>query len=217
MAMTTIVLADDHFIVRIGLKTLLSGEPGCTVVGEAIDGLAAVGMVRELRPEVLVLDLMMPGMNGIQVIEEIKRIAPQTRIIVLSMHADQSYVSEALRKGADGYVVKDSLAHEIVGAIHTVMSGSTYLSDQLKVCELDNSRNTGAARTNGRDKILTNREREILSMVARGLANKEIATLLSISIRTVEAHRSRIMRKLNIHSHAGLIHFAMRQNILYLP
>ena len=215
--MTTIVLADDHFIVRIGLKTLLSAEPGCTVVGEAIDGLAAVELVRELRPDVLILDLMMPGMNGIQVIGEIKRTAPKTRIIVLSMHADHSYVSEALQKGADGYVVKDSLAHEIVGAIHAVMAGTTYLGDQLKVCKLGSSRNTGAAGTNDRDKTLTGREKEILSMVARGMANKEIATLLTISIRTVEAHRSRIMRKLNIRSHAGLIHFAMRQNLLNLP
>jgi len=215
--MTTIVLADDHAIVRIGLRTLLAAEPDCTVVGEAINGLAAVEMVRELLPVVLILDLMMPVMNGIQVIGEVKRTAPKTRIIVLSMHADRSYVNEALQKGADGYVVKDSLAHEIVGAIHAVISGNSYLSDPLKVCELDSSRYTGAADMRDRDMMLTGREREILSMVARGMANKEIAALLTISIRTVEAHRSRIMRKLNIHSHAGLIHFAMRQNLLNLP
>jgi two-component system response regulator NreC len=215
--MTTIVLADDHAIVRIGLRTLLAAEADCTVVGEAINGLAAVEMVRELRPVVLILDLMMPVMNGIQVIGEVKRIAPKTRIIVLSMHADKSYVNEALQKGADGYVVKDSLAHEIVGAIHAVISGNRYLSDPLKVRELDSSRYASAADMRDRDMMLTGREREILSMVARGMTNKEMATLLSISIRTVEAHRSRIMRKLNIHTHAGLIHFAMRQNILYLP
>ena len=215
--MTTLVLADDHIIVRIGLKTLLSGEPGCKVVGEAMNGVAAVEMVRELRPDVLILDLMMPGMNGIQAIGEVKRTVPKTRIIILSMHANQSYVSKALQKGADGYVVKDSLAHEIVGAIRSAMSGTTYLSEPLKVCEQAGSRYSSASDVRDRDKMLTVREKEILSLVARGRANKEIATLLSISIRTVEAHRSRIMRKLNIHSHAGLIHFAMRENLLNLP
>ncbi len=214
---TTIVLADDHAIVRIGLRTLLSAEPGFKVVGEAIDGGVAIEMVRKLRPDMLVLDLMMPVMNGILVIGEIKREVPKTRIIVLSMHADQSYVSESFQKGADGYVVKDSLAHEIVGAIHAVMSGNVYLSGQLRVCEQDNALAYRAADTKASDAALTVREKEILTMVARGLANKEIATSLSISIRTVEAHRSRIMRKLNIHSHAGLIHFAMRQNVLNLP
>jgi DNA-binding NarL/FixJ family response regulator len=214
--MTTIVLADDHAIVRIGLRTLLAAESGCSVVGEAVNGVAAVEMVRELRPDVLILDLMMPEMSGMQVIDEIKRAAPGTRIIVLSMHADRSYVSESLQKGADGYVVKDSLAHEIVGAIHAVMAGATYLSEPLQACMVAGERNDTAALP-VRDKILTAREKEILSMVARGMANKEIAALLFISIRTVEAHRSRIMRKLNIHSHAGLIHFAMRQNILHLP
>ena len=214
--MTTIVVADDHFVVRVGLQTLLSGEPGYRVVGEAIDGRAAVESVRELRPDVLILDLMMPALNGMEVIEEVKRIAPKTRVIVLSMHANESYVSEALHKGADGYVVKDSLASELFDAIHAVMTGRRYLSGRFSLQPREKplpqtGRGTAAKAS------LTVREQEVLLQIAQGRANKEIATRLSISIRTVETHRSKIMRKLGIKSHAGLIHYATKQNVLSLP
>lgn len=214
--MTTLVVADDHLVVRVGLKTLLSGGPGYKVIGEAIDGCAAVEAVRDLKPDVLILDLMMPASNGMEVIEEVKRIAPRTRIIVLTMHANESYVSEAFHKGADGYVVKDSLASELFDAIHTVMAGRRYLSERFSL-----SLGGKPLPQTGRGKTvktsLTVREQEVLLQIAKGQANKEIATALSISIRTVETHRSKIMRKLGIKSHAGLIHYATRQNILSLP
>ncbi len=140
----------------------------------------------------------------------------RTRIIVLSIQTDQPPASEALQQDADGCAARNSLAHELIGAVPAIISGKTYHSEQLHVCELNSAGDNSFPGMSGLGGTLTAREREILSLVARGLANKEIAARLSISIRTVEAHRSKIMRKLNIHNHAGLIHFAMRRDILCL-
>lgn len=211
MSAVTIIVADDHQVVRMGLKTLLSQETDFQVIGEAGDGLEAVHSVRKLKPDVLVLDLMMPVLNGMAVIEELNRAALRPRIIVLSMHTNEAYVTEALRKGADGYVVKDSIADEIVHAIRVCLGGQQYLSGQLNV-----SPQNKAARPD-RGHTLTMREQEILHLITQGKANKEIADLLSISVRTVEAHRAKIMRKLDIRSHAGLICYAMREHFPSLP
>lgn len=213
MSIVTVIVADDHQVVRMGLKTLLSQELDFQVIGEAADGLAAVNIVRKLKPHVLVLDLMMPARNGMAVIEELTRQAHRPRIVVLSMHTNEAYVAEALRKGADGYVVKDSIADEIVQAIRVVLCGQQYLSGQLNVVP---QKTAGRTRTD-RDPILTLREQEVLHLITQGKANKEIASHLAISIRTVEAHRARIMRKLGISSHAGLIHYAIRENFQPLP
>ncbi len=217
MPVVNIMVADDHQVVRLGLKTILSQEPGFQVIGEAADGLETIRLVQKLKPEVLVLDLMMPVLSGMAVIEELSRQAGRPRIIVLSMHTNEAYVTEALRKGAHAYVVKDSIAAEIIEAVRAVMAGQQYLSGQLRSCPLNGGGASGLHATRGRNHALTLREQEILSEIAQGKANKEIADQLSISVRTVEAHRAKIMRKLGIHSHAGLIQFAMRENFLSLP
>lgn len=210
----TIALADDHPVVRIGLRTLLEKEPDLKVVGEAFDGLEAVRMVKQVDPHVLILDLMMPGMNGMYVTSEVKRHSTQTKIIILSMHAGEQYVQEMFNRGADGYVVKDTLAGEIVHAVRAVMEGRRYVGDLLPehagfACVPQ----PADAEVDPYDR-LTAREREILYMVAKGLKNNEIAAQLNISIRTAEAHRAHIMRKLNLRTQSALVQFALKRNLL---
>lgn len=208
----TIVLADDHPVVMLGLRSLIEKEPDLRIAAEAPDGLSALRAVQRAQPDALIMDLMMPGMNGMDVIREVRRLDCPTAIVVLSMHSDEAYVSEALARGADAYILKDSLAEDTIKAVRAVLAGHRYLSQQLKQCSWTPPAGTRV----GRDAALTDREREVLILIARGRANKEIASQLSISVRTVETHRAKIMRKLGIRSHAGLIHYALRQNSLLL-
>lgn len=204
----TIVIVDDHPVVRMGLRTLMEGEPECRIVGEAANGKEAVALVEDLCPNVLILDLMLPGMNGMQVIGEVRHRAPATRVIVLSMHSDRAYVNEAFRRGAHGYVVKDSLAEQIMVAIRTVMTGSRFPADRTPAAGHAGSASGTSSGVDCRSHDLTAREQEILMHIANGKSNKEIADSLAISVRTVETHRARIMHKLDLRSHAALIHFA---------
>ncbi len=199
----TILIADDHPVVRMGLRTLLEREPDCRVVAEADDGVAAVSLAEQCHPDILILDLMMPGRNGMDVIDEIVRQAPSTRVIVLSMHCDRAYVDEAFRRGARGYVAKDSLGERIQVAVRTVMTGGQFIAEAPPVAPYGRTAPAAPVRP------LTPREREILASIAKGMSNKEIALHLSISVRTVETHRSRIMHKLELKSHAALIRFAL--------
>jgi two-component system response regulator NreC len=214
---TSIIIADDHAVVRLGVRTLLAEVPDCAVVGEAVDGLDAVSQVLKLEPDLLLLDLMMPKLNGLQVIDEIRRKSVRTRIIVLSIYDHVSYVSESMQRGADAYVLKDSLADEIVQAIRAVAGGRQFVSKQLSDYLVPDGRPASGFKTTGRTEALTARERTVLALIAGGYANKEIAAHCTISVRTVEAHRARIMRKLGIRSHAALIHYAMRENFLSAP
>lgn len=212
--MTTIVLADDHHIVRQGLRALLEVENDLKVVGEAGDGLEAVRNVETLNPEVLVLDLMMPGLNGLDVLKQIKKRAPHTHIVILSMYANEAYVLEALSNGASAYVLKDSSSADLVMAVREAAAGRRYLSPPLSDRAIEVYQEKAKAANLDRYETLTSREREVFHMAAEGLTNPEIATRLGISSRTAETHRSNLMHKLDLHTQADLIRFALRKGII---
>lgn len=200
--MTTIVLADDHPMIRQGVRTVLEAEPDWRVVGEAADGTAVLGLVTRLKPEILIVDLMMPGLNGIEVTQQIRQHAPQTRVIVFSMHADKAYVREALIKGAAGYVLKETDATGLIRAVREVLAGRRYLSHTLAELAIDWS------------EMLTARERQVLQLAAQGASNAEIGGRLSISPRTAETHRANLIRKLGLQTQADLIRYAFQHGIL---
>ena len=210
-----IVIAEDHTILRQGLRALLSSDPDFEVVGEAEDGRAAVRSVEKLSPDLLLMDLSMPRMTGMEAITEIKKRSPDTRIVVLTVHKGEEYVLSALRAGADGYVLKDAGRDELVTAVKKVLEGKRYLSPDIsdKVIE-----GYLEGRRSSKDQTpwdtLTQREREILKLIAEGYKNKEIAEQLFISLKTVEKHRSNLMRKLDLHNTAALTAFAMEKGII---
>jgi two-component system response regulator NreC len=216
MQKLTIVLADDHHVVRQGLRTLLEGALDCSVVGEAADGHAAIELVKRLQPAVLVVDVVLPHLNGLEVIRQIQQIAPQTRIVVLSMHADEAYVREALRAGAIAYVLKESHADEFVQAVQQAAAGKRYLSPPLTERALDAYIAQSAETPFDLAEMLTSREREVLILAAQGGTTAEIASRLSLSGRTVEAYRARMMRKLGLRSQMDLIRYALRQGLIDL-
>ena len=211
---TTIVLADDHHLVRQGLRALLEAEPGFCLVGEAGDGLEALELVRRLQPDVIVLDLVMPGLNGLEVTRQVKDGCPRTRVVILSMHANEAYVLEALKNGASAYVLKDSSVIELVRAVREVAAGRRYLSPPLSERAIETYIQKAQELTLDAYETLTNREREVLHLAAEGHSNPEIADRLSISSRTVETHRANMMRKLDLHSQTDLIRYALQRGII---
>lgn len=212
--MITIVLAEDHHIVRQGLKALLAGEKSFKLLGEAGDGLEAVNLVAKHKPNVLLLDLMIPRLHGLEVVRRIREEHPATRVLVLSMHSDEPYVVEALRSGALGYVLKDCATSNLPEAIRTVAAGKRYLSPMLAERAMDAIFQNAAQPTLDAYDTLTERERLILQLAAEGLSNPEIATKLFISPRTAETHRANLMRKLSLHSQTDLVRFAIRRKII---
>ncbi|MDE3091111.1 MAG: response regulator transcription factor [Chloroflexota bacterium] len=211
----SILLADDHHVVRQGLRTLLEAQVDFHVVGEAADGLEAVRLVERFKPNVLVVDLMMPGINGIEVACQVKSRSPQTRVVVLSMHANEAYVLEALQCGASAYVLKESTAEELVRAIRAVAAGRHYLSPPLseRAIEAYTQKIAGDAALDLYE-TLTHREHEVLHLAAEGRTTSEIAERLSISPRTAETHRTNLMRKLGLHSQTELVRYALQRGIL---
>lgn len=212
-----IVIADDHNIVRQGLQRILDAEPDFKVVGDADNGIRAVALVEEKLPDILVVDLMMPGLNGLEVTRQVSKQTPRTRIIILSMHQDDGYILQALRAGAKGYVLKESTTTELVQAIHEVMAGERYLSKKLnnKFIDLLINQVDEQMQVDPYEQ-LTNREREVLQLVAEGRSSVEIAQLLTISSRTVEAHRFNITKKLNLLNTAEIVRYAIKRGIISL-
>ncbi len=210
----TIVLADDHLIVRQGLHALLKAETDFDVIGEAGDGIQAMDLVRKLNPDVVVLDLMMPGLNGLEVARQLGKQTPNTKIIILSMYDDEGFVLEALSNGVSAYVLKDAGSTDLIQAVREVQSGHRYLSPPLSDRAIDIYEQMTKANTTDKYEMLTNREREVFQLSAEGHTNSEIATRLGISVRTAETHRSRLMNKLDIHNQADLTRYALRRGII---
>ena len=212
--MTTIALVDDHHVVRQALRALLESEPDFHVIGEAADGLEAIQMVASLQPEILVLDLMMSGMNGLEVTRQVNKRSPETSIVILSMYGNEGYVHEALKAGAKAYVLKESTSKELVRAVREAAVGHRYLSPPLSERAIEAYMRKTEGTMLDPYETLTTREREVLHLVAQGYTNAEIAERLYISRRTVEVHRANMMRKINMHTQADLTRYALQRGVL---
>ncbi len=210
-----ILLADDHNILRDGMRLLLERQPGFAVVGEAGDGREIVEMAREHHPDVIVMDIAMPNMNGIEATRRIVEKNPETGIVILSMHYDESYVLRSLKAGARAYLLKDALKAELIAAIRAVSEGRSFFSPKVsRILQEDYVEALGRKNADDSYELLTDREREILQLVAEGKTNKEIATILNVSLYTVDTHRTHILQKLNLHSVPELILYAVRKGII---
>lgn len=216
MKATTIILADDHPFVRQGLRAMLAREPGFQLLAETGDGLEAVRLVEQLRPQVLIVDLMMPGLNGLEVTRQVSQLrhCPPTQVVVLSMQSDEQYVIEALHNGARGYVLKDAPAEELIAAIHEATNGQPYLSRHFADRAFELFQQARAAANGDPFATLSSREREVLQLTAEGLSSTQISERLFISARTVETHRVNLMRKLGLHNQAEIIRYAVRRGVV---
>jgi DNA-binding NarL/FixJ family response regulator len=210
-----IVIAEDHTILREGLRSLLSADPNFEIVGEAEDGREAIRCVEKLKPDLILTDLSMPRMNGMEAIKEIRRISPVTKILVLTVHKAEEYILSTFRAGANGYLLKDSTHAELVMAVKKVLSGKQYISPEISEKVIEGyleGKKTLKSRTSW--ETLTQREREILKLIAEGYKNKEIADDLCISVKTVEKHRANLMEKLDLHSIQALTAFAIEKGLV---
>jgi two-component system, NarL family, response regulator NreC len=214
--MTTILLVDDHKIMRQGLRSLLSGHPGMSVVAEAENGRKAVELTKETRPDVVIMDVSMPDMNGIEATHQVKMSAPGTKVIALSIHSDRRYVLQMFRAGASGYLLKDCAFEELTRAIRAVSSGQAYLSPGIAGMVVGEFLRGLDADGSTAIPSLSAREREVLQLLAEGKSTKEIASALKVSAKTVETHRRQVMVKLQMNSVAELTKYAIREGLTTL-
>ncbi len=216
MSKIKVLLVDDHTIVRQGIKALLDTQEDIEVIGEAEDGREAIEKAKQMVPDVIVIDVTMPNLNGIEATHQIKKINPEIKVLVLTVHDNEEYIYRILQAGASGYLLKESAVSDLVSAINAVEKGDIFLSPSIsKVVVKDYIRHTEAG-TGDFDSlnILTNREREVLQLIAEGHTNREIAKILKLSIRTVDVHRSHITKKLHIHDITGLVKYSIRKGLI---
>ncbi|MCX6599452.1 MAG: response regulator transcription factor [Acidobacteria bacterium] len=218
MPQIRILLADDHTLFRQGIKTLLAAEPDFEVIGEASNGGEAIERAAELRPDVVVMDVSMPGMSCFEATRQIRKARPEVKVLFLTMYDDEDYLIESMEVGASGYVLKDSPAAQLSAAVRDVQRGGSYLSPRMLSQLVDDFRSRVKTQTRTpRFATLTNREREVLKMLAEGNSVKEIAGDLNLSVKTIEAHKFNLMRKLDIHNKAQLVQYAIQKKIIQLP
>lgn len=211
--MISIVIADDHGIVREGLRRLLESEPDFDVVGEAADGREVLERVTDLAPDVVVLDIAMPRLGGLETLERLRSAHPKTRVILLSVHADPAFIQSAIALGADGYILKNGRVAEIVGAVRETMQGGSYFSPAV-AREIVERLRSPRPEADDPFTLLSSREREILHLIADGLSAKEVATRLDVGTKTVEAHRTSLMRKLGVRKATELVRYALRHGLI---
>ncbi len=210
-----VLLAEDHTIVRKGLLSLLEAEEDIQVAGEAEDGRQAVSLVKKIHPDVVLMDISMPKLNGLEATRQIKKILPDVKVLILTVHTDEEYVYQILKAGASGYLVKQAAVEELIIAIKSVYKGDFFLSPSISKTVIEEY--IQKAKTSGEEDrfaFLTGREREVLQLIAEGHSNKEIAYLLNISVKTVEAHRANLMAKLDIHTTAELTQYSIRKGLI---
>ena len=214
MEIIRVLVADDHTILRDGIRSLLDEDPNIVVVGEAENGQAAVKMACQLEPDVVLMDIAMPILNGLEATRQIKRDLPRVKVLILSMYDDDAYIQQALTYGAMGYILKDASASELLSAIYTVHKGEAVLSPPITRLVIEDYLRWGGLQNKGTDNSISPREHDVLQLIAEGYSNKEIAKILSISIKTVQTHRANLMKKLDLHDSGDLIKYAIQKKII---
>jgi DNA-binding NarL/FixJ family response regulator len=214
MSKIRVLLADDHTILRDGIRALLDDEDDMEVIGEAEDGQSTVKMVAQLQPDVVVMDIAMPLLNGLEATRQIQRDYPQVKVLILTMHENEEYIRQVLAAGALGYVLKDAAARDLLGAIRAVNRGEAVLSPAITRLVIEDYLRWGDIRPEDATNGLTSREREVLQLIAEGYTNKEIAEILSLSVKTIQSHRTNLMSKLDLHDRGELIKYAIQKKII---